>query len=172
MSMRPQSAIYTLLLGAAFACQSGAPSIARQVEKYRDADRGPAQVKRAAAKSSQILAKAKSDTPTPTADTTSKASKPLAPRLLSRDEILKTEPERLARLGRHVIVGYHLLSDVKALVNARAIAGVFITDHNVRGRKIADIKADLDSLQNIRREQGLPPLVIAADQEGGSVSRL
>jgi beta-N-acetylhexosaminidase len=61
---------------------------------------------------------------------------------------------------------------VKALVERRAIAGVFITDHNVRGRKAEAIKADIDMLQAIRKEQGLPPLIIAADQEGGAVSRL
>jgi beta-N-acetylhexosaminidase len=61
---------------------------------------------------------------------------------------------------------------VKALVEKKAIAGVFITDHNVRGRRAADVKADVDALQAVRKEQGLPPLIIAADQEGGQVSRL
>lgn len=92
--------------------------------------------------------------------------------LLSRAAILASDPARLERLGRHLIVGYHRLSDVSALVSKRAIAGIFITDHNVRRRTVAAIKADIDSLQAIRAMQGLPPLIVAADQEGGGVSRL
>jgi beta-N-acetylhexosaminidase len=61
---------------------------------------------------------------------------------------------------------------VKALVEKKAIAGIFITDHNVRRRKVPDIRAEIDALQAIRKSQGLPPLIIAADQEGGAVSRL
>ena len=98
------------------------------------------------------------------------AAKPL--RIMSRAEILAADPARLERIGRHVMIGYHVFSQVKALVEKRAIAGIFITDHNVRGRKPDAIKADIDALQAIRAEQGLPPLIIAADQEGGTVSRL
>ena len=98
---------------------------------------------------------------------------PVAPlKLLSRDEILNSDPGRLERIGRHVIVGFHSFSDIKALVEKRAIAGIFITDHNVQGRSAASVKAEIDSLQAIRAEQAMPPLVVAADQEGGSVSRL
>jgi beta-N-acetylhexosaminidase len=95
-----------------------------------------------------------------------------APKLLSREEILASDADRLERVGRHLIVGYHSFSEVKALVEKRAIAGIFITDHNVRGRSAAEMRADIDSLQTLRAEQGMPPLVIAADQEGGQVSRL
>ena len=101
------------------------------------------------------------------------AKQPAAPRIvLSRAEILQSDPERLARVGRHIIVGYHSLSDVKQLVEKKAIGGIFITDHNVRGRNAAAMKSTIDALQAIRKEQGLPPLIIAADQEGGAVSRL
>lgn len=102
-------------------------------------------------------------------------SPPVMPRplkLLTRDELLASDAEKLARAGRHVIVGYYNLSDVKKLVEKQAIAGVFITSRNVKGRKPADIAADIRSLQDIRKAQGLPRLLIAADQEGGQVSRL
>ena len=99
------------------------------------------------------------------------ATKALIP-LLSRPEILASDPGRLERVGRHIIIGYHSFADVKALVEKRAIGGIFITDHNVRRRSVAEVKAGIDGLQAIRREQGLPPLVVAADQEGGTVSRL
>ena len=35
----------------------------------------------------------------------------------------------------------------------RAIAGIFITDHNVRDRNAAAIKADIDALQAIRQSR-------------------
>lgn len=93
-------------------------------------------------------------------------------KLLTRDEILSTDPARLERLGGRLVVGFESFADVKPLVEKKAIAGIFITDHNVHGRKAEDVAKDIDDLQNIRRAQGLPRLIVAADQEGGYVSRL
>ncbi|MFT3729930.1 MAG: glycoside hydrolase family 3 N-terminal domain-containing protein [Hyphomicrobium sp.] len=93
-------------------------------------------------------------------------------KLLTRDEILATDPVRLERLGGRIIVGFDSFSQVVPLVEKKAIAGIFVTDHNVRGRKIQDVAKDIENLQNIRRQQGLPRLIVAADQEGGYVSRL
>lgn len=93
-------------------------------------------------------------------------------KVMTRAEILAWPQERLERIGRHLIIGYHSIAQVKALVEKRAIAGIFITDHNVRGRSAAAVRADIDALQEIRKTQGLPPLIVAADQEGGQVSRL
>lgn len=92
--------------------------------------------------------------------------------VLSRAEVLATDRAVLERIGRHLIVGYHSFATLKALVENRAIAGVFVTDHNVAKRTVLDVRADIDALQAIRARQGLPALVIAADQEGGAVSRL
>jgi beta-N-acetylhexosaminidase len=100
---------------------------------------------------------------------------PLPPRpqkLLTRDEILATDPVRLERLGSRIVVGFDDFSQLKPLVEKKAIAGIFVTDHNVRGRKPQDVAKDIEDLQTIRREQGLPRLIVAADQEGGYVSRL
>jgi beta-N-acetylhexosaminidase len=93
-------------------------------------------------------------------------------KVMSRDEILAADPAILERLGRHIVFGYHSFSTVKALVEKKAIAGIFLTDHNVRRRTVADIRSEIDALQALRARQGLPPLIIAADQEGGAVSRL
>jgi beta-N-acetylhexosaminidase len=93
-------------------------------------------------------------------------------KVLSRDQILATDPAVLERLGRHLVIGYHSPATVKALVEKKAIAGIFITDHNVRRRTVADVRTEIDALQAIRARQNLPPLIIAADQEGGAVSRL
>ncbi|MGE0055632.1 MAG: glycoside hydrolase family 3 N-terminal domain-containing protein [Hyphomicrobium sp.] len=167
--MRPQSAIVTLLAGALLLLPFGAePASARKSHKASSSSR-TVHVRHKPHK--QRLAKTDAETELPEAANDLSAKNANTP-LLSRAEILSSDPERLGRLGRHIIVGYHLLSEVKALVEARAIAGIFITDHNVRGRKADDVKADIDALQQIRREQGLPPLIVAADQEGGAVSRL
>ncbi len=116
------------------------------------------------------LVAAKEPFVTPNVDGTA----PLRPlfKQLSREEILASNAGRLERIGRHIIVGYHSFAEIRSLVEKRAIAGVFITDHNVKDRAAAETKAEIDSLQEIRSEQGLPPLIIAADQEGGTVSRL
>lgn len=82
------------------------------------------------------------------------------------------EAGRLERIGRHIITGVDQIESAKALIEKKAIAGIFITDRNVRGKTAAEIGAQIAALQAIRSAQGLPPLIIAADQEGGLVSRL
>jgi beta-N-acetylhexosaminidase len=86
--------------------------------------------------------------------------------------VLSAESEILAKFGQHFIVGYKDLEDVKRLVGKRAIAGVFITSRNIVDKTDREIKSELETLQEIRRSQGLSPLWIATDQEGGIVSRL
>lgn len=93
-------------------------------------------------------------------------------KLLTRADILGSDPARLERLGRRIIVGFQSFDEVRPLVEKGGIAGIFITDHNVRGRKADDVAKDIQSLQDIRKAQGLPRLIVAADQEGGYVSRL
>lgn len=100
----------------------------------------------------------------------SPAQRPL--KLLTRGEILASDPGRLERMGRRLMVGFENFAEVKTLVEKRAIAGIFITDQNVRRRKAEDFAKDIRTLQDIRRSQGLPRLLVAADQEGGYVSRL
>ncbi len=91
---------------------------------------------------------------------------------LVRLTIDKADPESLERIGRHIITGLDSIDSAKPLVEKRAIAGIFITDHNVRGKTATQIGTQIAVLQAIREKQGLPPLIVAADQEGGSVSRL
>ena len=52
------------------------------------------------------------------------------------------------------------------------IAGVYITRHNVAGSTAEKLKDEISALQARRRAAGLPPLIVAADQEGGIVSHL
>ncbi len=71
-----------------------------------------------------------------------------------------------------MIVGYRNLAEVQELVRIRAVAGIFVSIRNVRGKSVAEIRKEIDYLQSQRKNRGLAPLWIATDQEGGIVSRL
>jgi beta-N-acetylhexosaminidase len=89
-----------------------------------------------------------------------------------RYAVLHADADQLERLGRHLVIGYRDGDELQRLIERRAIAGVFLTARNVQGRDADAIRRELAALQDIRRLQGLPRLVIATDQEGGGVSRL
>ena len=89
-----------------------------------------------------------------------------------RYHVLHADPDRLEEVGRHLIVGYKNLAEVRELVRLRANSGVFLSGRNVRGKSVARVRGEIRSLQHIRQKQGLQPLWIATDQEGGFVSRV
>lgn len=89
-----------------------------------------------------------------------------------KQAVLKAEPARLEALGEHFAIGYRNFEEVRELVEKRAIGGIFITKRNIKGKTKAEIQQEISTLQNIRARQGLSPLWIATDQEGGLVSRL
>ena len=89
-----------------------------------------------------------------------------------RYDVRHADAQALERLGRHMVVGYRDLAELRELVERRAVAGVFLAPRNVQGRSADEIRQEIAALQEIRRRQNLPPLWIAADQEGGGVSRL
>src|ERR1700704_3821921 len=89
-----------------------------------------------------------------------------------RHEVLRADPALLERLGRHIIVGYRDIDELNALIERRAIAGVFLTTRNVRGRDAAAIRQEIADMQAVQRRQGLPELLVTTDQEGGVVSRM
>lgn len=91
---------------------------------------------------------------------------------LIKQRVFNANPQTLAQLGQHFVVGYRDLEEVKTLVSRQAIGGVFITLRNTEGKSFSEIQAEINSLQTIRKDQNLPPLWIATDQEGGIVSRL
>lgn len=74
-------------------------------------------------------------------------------------------------VGAHFIVGYDDAAQLRDLVRKGLIGGIFVTGRNVKGRTAA-LRDEIAGLQALRHEAGLPPLVIATDQEGGAVSRL
>ncbi|MBE9607873.1 glycoside hydrolase family 3 N-terminal domain-containing protein [Chitinilyticum piscinae] len=85
---------------------------------------------------------------------------------------MKTDPDHAQAIGSHLIAGYTDEAELRELIARGLIGGVFITRRNVEGMDAADIRTLIASWQALRREHGLPPLVIATDQEGGLVSRL
>jgi beta-N-acetylhexosaminidase len=89
-----------------------------------------------------------------------------------RHQVLHADPGRLEKLGRHLVVGYRDIGELRRLITLKAISGVFITSTNVNGKSTVEIRNMVRSFQNQRKEQLKPPLWIATDQEGGSISRL
>ena len=90
----------------------------------------------------------------------------------ARERVLNAEPEVLEKLGRHVVIGYRNRADIDALMERRAIAGVFLSGNYSQGKTIPLMARDVAAIQEKRRSQNLPPLWVATDQEGGGVSRL
>jgi beta-N-acetylhexosaminidase len=86
--------------------------------------------------------------------------------------VLEAEGKRAQELGRHFIVGYSSFDEIAALAKKGLIGGVYIAHRNIEGRTVDDVKKEIASLQEIRRAAGLPPLIVAADQEGGIVSHM
>ena len=91
---------------------------------------------------------------------------------LSKRNAAKTEPNVASVLGQHFVIGYSSFDEVATLAEKGLIAGIYITRHNVEGRTREAIRSEISALQARRRAAGLPPLIVAADQEGGIVSHL
>ena len=89
-----------------------------------------------------------------------------------RRMVLAADPGELEKLGAHIVVGYRRSSDLQALIERRAIAGVFLSTLNVERKTPDEIRQTVEGWQAVRRTQDLAPLWIATDQEGGAVSRL
>jgi beta-N-acetylhexosaminidase len=88
-----------------------------------------------------------------------------------RAAVLAAGPAARA-VGPHFIVGYTDFAEVAELAEKGLIGGIYLTRRNVRGRSLADVQAEIAALQARRRAAGLPPLIVAADQEGGTVNHL
>jgi beta-N-acetylhexosaminidase len=86
--------------------------------------------------------------------------------------VVRADDAAIRQLGTHFVVGYRDIEDLRPLVARGLVGGVFITRRNVAGKSARQIQAEIAGLQALRRERGLPPLLIASDQEGGPVSRL
>jgi beta-N-acetylhexosaminidase len=91
---------------------------------------------------------------------------------LRKHDVLSASVTEARQLGPHFMVGYSSFSEVARLAEQGLIGGVYVTRHNVRGRTVDALRAEIAALQDKRRAAGLPPLIVAADQEGGIVGHL
>ena len=89
-----------------------------------------------------------------------------------KQAVLHAEGAEVKDLGQHFITGYTSFAEVAPLAEKGLIGGIYISHHNIKGRTAAALKAEIASLQELRRGAGLAPLIVAADQEGGIVSHL
>ena len=89
-----------------------------------------------------------------------------------KQRVLLADAPQVRSLGRHFMVGYSSFPEVAVLAEKGLISGVYITKHNIKGSSPAGLKQEIAALQEKRRAADLPPLIVAADQEGGIVSHL
>ena len=88
-----------------------------------------------------------------------------------RADVLAASPDLLT-VGGHFIVGFTDFAAVVPLAERGLIGGLYLTRRNLQGTSLAEVTAAIARLQALRAEAGLPPLLVAADQEGGEVSHL
>lgn len=88
-----------------------------------------------------------------------------------REEVLAGS-EAMRELGEHFIVGFNDFANLRPLAARGLIGGIYLTRRNLRGRTLGEVAGEIRELQSVRRRAGLPPLIVAADQEGGPVSHL
>ena len=86
--------------------------------------------------------------------------------------VLNTPQSLLETLGSHFIIGYQDPQKIRHLIEKGAIGGVYITSRNIEGKTVRQVKEELNFFQMLAEKNGLLPLFVAADQEGGRVSRL
>lgn len=92
--------------------------------------------------------------------------------LWRKHQVLGSIDADAQKLGAHMVIGYTDPQAMKTLVENGLVGGIFITAHNIKGRSTTQIRAEIDRLQALRKTVGLPPLIVATDQEGGIVSRM
>lgn len=91
---------------------------------------------------------------------------------LHKYRTLHAEGHDALQLGRRFVVGYSSYDRIAPLVSKGLIGGIYISHRNIQGRTAEALRSEIAGLQDLRRAAGLPPLIVAADQEGGIVSHL
>lgn len=89
----------------------------------------------------------------------------------ARRSVFSAPVEARAVVGERFIIGYRDFKEVRLLVEQDAIAGVHVTRRNL-SVGLDGLRDEIAILQAIRVARGRPPLLIAADHEGGVVSHL
>lgn len=91
--------------------------------------------------------------------------------IYKKHQILNSPTSYHLQVNRRLIIGFKNPDEIKKL-SLNGIAGIFITKRNIAGKSYEETRSFLTMLQEKRKKAGLPPLIIATDQEGGPVSRL
>ena len=91
---------------------------------------------------------------------------------IARRQVLGLTGADVIDVERHFVVGYTDVAAIRELIRDSHIGGIFLARRNVAHRAADDVAAEIAGLQDLRRASGLPPLIVAADQEGGPVSHL
>ena len=87
-------------------------------------------------------------------------------------DIVLNNPSVIHKLiNKRLIIGFNDFNEIEKL-SLNGISGIFITQRNIKGKSLNDIRRFLASLQAKRKMAGLVPLIVTTDQEGGPVSRL
>jgi beta-N-acetylhexosaminidase len=89
-----------------------------------------------------------------------------------KHRLLQNTSAEARALGHHIIIGYSHPDEVKALARMGLVGGIFIGTNTMHGKTTEAIAAEIEELQQVRREAGLHPLIVSTDQEGGIVARM
>src|SRR4051794_5959091 len=87
---------------------------------------------------------------------------------LRKHDVFAASATEARGLGPHFMVGYSSLPEVARLAEQGLIGGVYVTRHNIRGRTVEALRAEIAALQDKRRAAGLPPPGVAGGPEGGN----
>ena len=98
---------------------------------------------------------------------------PFHPTMMATDRrLMRLTDEERSRIGRAIVTGFVGVepADAHELLESVRPAGVMLMPRNIRSA--GQVRELVDGLQATARELGLTPLLVAVDQEGGSVLRL
>ncbi|MCB1215236.1 MAG: glycoside hydrolase family 3 protein [Deltaproteobacteria bacterium] len=86
--------------------------------------------------------------------------------------IWQASAEEIKKMGAHFVIGYRDWEEASLLARQGAIAGLYISRAQFREYNFEDLQNKINQLQGLRQKAGLPPLIIAVDEEGDFVSVL
>jgi beta-N-acetylhexosaminidase len=90
---------------------------------------------------------------------------------LRKEQLLSAPDNSVKTINRRLIVGFNDYEEIGMLAK-NGIAGIFLTKRNIENMGRDQLRSRISHLQALRAKQGLPPLFVTTDQEGGPVSRM
>lgn len=89
----------------------------------------------------------------------------------TKDVVLNNPSVLHKHINKRLIIGFNNFDEIEKL-SLNGISGIFITQRNIKGKNLNEIRQFITNLQDKRKKANLPPLIVTTDQEGGPVSRL